>query len=184
MDYLFRKATIREFVKYNKGLLLITMLLALSNIITIVTLVNKEERWLLIPAIEPDRRMIISSRNYNETYLKEWAIFVAKGLFTTSPEEVERQVADMKVVSSNTKQLDEFFAQHLEFVKGSNVSSVFFPKMVEVVKDGVLISGTLRYWFANGKDVALDKQYLLTYKRAANYLLLLSGIQDRSKGEG
>ncbi|KJV53724.1 putative conjugative transfer protein [Orientia tsutsugamushi str. Kato PP] len=51
-----------------------------------------------------------------------------KVLFTTSPNEVERQIADMKVASSNTESLNKFFHDHLQFVKGSNVSSVFFSK--------------------------------------------------------
>ncbi|MFW0054313.1 MAG: hypothetical protein AB8W32_13410 [Arsenophonus endosymbiont of Dermacentor nuttalli] len=67
-------------------------------------------------------------QSYHETYLKEWAVFIMKELFTTAPEEVERQIADMKVVSSNTEQLDKFFKEHLDFVKGSNISSVFLPK--------------------------------------------------------
>lgn len=184
MDYIFQQTTIRDLIKYNKALLLITVLLAASNVITIIAVISKEERWLLIPAIEPDKRMIISSHNYHETYLKEWATFVAKGMFTTSPNEVERQIADMRVIASSTTELDEFFAKHLEFVKGSNVSSVFFPKQVKLVQNGVLISGTLRYWFANGKDIAVDKQYLLTYKRGANHLLLLSGIKDQNTETG
>ncbi|KJV52559.1 conjugative transfer domain protein [Orientia tsutsugamushi str. Gilliam] len=35
--------------------------------------ITKEEKWLLIPAIEPDRKMTVSSKNYHETYLKELA---------------------------------------------------------------------------------------------------------------
>ncbi|KJV75175.1 conjugal transfer protein TraE [Orientia tsutsugamushi] len=79
--------------------------------------------------------MTISSKNYHETYLKEWAIYVTKLLFTTSPNDVERQIADMKVASSNTESLNKFFHDHLQFVKGSNVSSVFFPKNVEVINE-------------------------------------------------
>lgn len=60
---------------------------------------------MLFQAIEPDRKMTVSSKNYHETYLNKWAIFVIRGLFTTSQNEVERQIADMKVVSSNTDQL-------------------------------------------------------------------------------
>ncbi len=86
--------------------MLITLLLTVTNLLRIIKTVTKEEKWLLIPAIEPDRRMMVLSKTYHETYLKEWAIFVMKELFTTLPEEVERQIADMKVVSSNTEQLD------------------------------------------------------------------------------
>ncbi|KJV83741.1 putative conjugative transfer protein [Orientia tsutsugamushi str. UT76] len=78
-------------------------MLAAANIIAIMAAIAKEEKWLLIPAIELDSKMTVSSKNYHETYLKEWAIFVMKVLFTTSPNEAERQMADMKVVFSNTE---------------------------------------------------------------------------------
>ncbi|WP_371252999.1 TraE/TraK family type IV conjugative transfer system protein [Orientia tsutsugamushi] len=178
MNHLFKQNAIQELVKYNKCLLSVTILLAAANIIAIMAAITKEEKWLLIPAIEPDRKMMVSSKNYHETYLKEWAIYVTKLLFTTSPNEVERQIADMKVASSNTESLNKFFHDHLQFVKGSNVSSVFFPKKIEVIKDGVLISGTLRYWFSDSKDIAVDKTYLLTYKQTPNYLLLLTGVKE------
>lgn len=181
MNHLFKQTSIQKLVKYNQGLLLIAILLTISNLLGIVKIINKEEKWLLIPAIEPDRRMIVSSKNYHETYLKEWAIFVMKELFTTSVEEVERQIADMKVVSSNTEQLEKFFQEHLQFVKGSNISSVFFPKKVKVIEDGVLISGTFRYWFGENKHIAADKTYLLTYKRGTNHLLLLTGVKEEDK---
>nr|WP_269459414.1 hypothetical protein [Orientia tsutsugamushi] len=41
----------------------------------------------------------------------------------------------------------------------------FFLKNVEVIKDGVLISETLRYWFSDSKHVAVNKTYLLTYSK-------------------
>ncbi|KJV54894.1 putative conjugative transfer protein TraE [Orientia chuto str. Dubai] len=47
---------------------------------------------------------------------------------------MERQIADMKVVSSDTEVLNKFFQNHVQFVKGSNVSSVFFPKKIEIEK--------------------------------------------------
>ncbi|KJV55643.1 putative conjugative transfer protein [Orientia chuto str. Dubai] len=37
-----------------------------------MTAITKEEKWLLIPAIEPNRKMVVSSNSYHETYLKEW----------------------------------------------------------------------------------------------------------------
>ncbi|WP_342271081.1 TraE/TraK family type IV conjugative transfer system protein [Candidatus Tisiphia endosymbiont of Parasteatoda lunata] len=180
MEQLFKQSSIQQLVKYNKHLLLVTVLLAITSLLATIKLISKEEKWVLIPAIEPDRRMIVSSQNYHETYLQEWAIFVMKGLFTTSPEEVERQIADMKVVSSSTEQLDKFFQEYLQFVKGSNVSSVFFPKKVKITDDGVLIQGTFRYWFGENKHIATDKSYLLTYKRGTNYLLLLTGIKEET----
>ncbi|KJV51202.1 hypothetical protein OTSGILL_2476 [Orientia tsutsugamushi str. Gilliam] len=88
------------------------------------------------------------------------------------------------MASSNTESLNKFFHDHLQFVKGSNVSSVFFSKKIEVINDGVLISGTLRYWFSDSKHIAVDKTYLLTYKRTPNYLLLLTGVKENGIKNG
>ncbi|KJV75854.1 conjugative transfer protein [Orientia tsutsugamushi] len=46
-----------------------------------------------------------------------------------------------------------------------------------MIKDEVLISGAPCYWFSNSKHVAVNKTYLLTYKRSPNYLLLLNGVK-------
>ena len=183
MNHLFKQDSVQELVRYNRCLLLITVLLAATSVLATIKAVSQEERWLLTPAISPDRRMIVSSKNYHETYLKEWAIFVMKELFTTSPEEVERQIADMQVISSATHELERFFKEHLQFVQGFNVAAVFFPKKTEIVSKGVMIHETFRYWFGENKHVAVEKSYLLTYKRAANHLLLLTGVQEQIEGK-
>ena len=64
MDHLVKQSSIQELVKYNKILLLIALLLAFSCLLSMIKVFSKEERWLLIPAIEPDRRMIVSSKSY------------------------------------------------------------------------------------------------------------------------
>ncbi|WP_342638527.1 TraE/TraK family type IV conjugative transfer system protein [Orientia tsutsugamushi] len=135
MNHLFKQNAIQELVKYNKCLLSVTILLAAANIIAIMAAINKEEKWLLIPAMEPDRKMMVSSKNYHETYLKEWAIYVTKLLFTTSPNEVERQIADMKVASSNTESLKNFFMITCNLLKAQMCLQSFFLKKVEVINE-------------------------------------------------
>ena len=182
MNHRFKLQSIQELVKYNRYLLISTAIISVLALLLGIALLNREERWVLIPAVEPERRMIVSSQIFHETYLKEWAIFVMKGLFITSPEEVERQVADMQVVSSSTPELDKFYREHLQFVRGSNVSSAFFPKSTKVTPEGVLIKGTFRYWFGGSdKNIAADKTYLLSYKRGANQLLLLTNVKEEKE---
>ncbi|SPR08377.1 TraE/TraK family type IV conjugative transfer system protein [Orientia tsutsugamushi] len=135
MNHLFKQNAIQELVKYNKCLLSVTILLAAANIIAIMAAITKEEKWLLIPAMEPDRKMTVSSKNYHETYLKEWAIYVTKLLFTTSPNEVERQIADMKVVFSNTESLKIFFRIICNLLKAQMCLQSFFLKKVEVINE-------------------------------------------------
>jgi conjugal transfer pilus assembly protein TraE len=181
MEHLFKQNSLQELVKYNKYLLVISSVLAVALLIAVISLTTKEEKWVLVPATDTDRRMTISSKTYNETYLKEWATFVMKELFTTSPEEVEKQVADMKVISRDSPLLEKFFEEHLKFVKGSNVSSVFFPKKVRLDTRGVIVEGTFRYWFGTSKDFASEKSYLLGFKRGRNGLLLLTNVEEQKQ---
>jgi len=91
-------------------------------------------------------------------------------------------VADMKVISSSGAELEKFFAEHLQFVKGSNVTTVFFPKSSKIIAEGVLIKGTFRYWFGGSdRQIAAEKSYLLSYKRGANKLLLLTNIREKEE---
>ena len=141
MKHLFKNRSIQDLIKYNRQLLLITVILACATLLAVIALVFKEESWVLIPASNPDQRISISSNIYHESYLREWAGFVMKELFSTSPLEVEAQVANLKVVSANSKQLERFFKEHLEFVINSNVSSAFFKKSIKLVENGVLVTG-------------------------------------------
>lgn len=182
MKHSIKTTSIQELVRYNKYLLITCVILSMSTLISLISVISKEERWVLVPALEPDRKLSISSQGYHETYLSEWAIFVMKNLFTTSPMEVERQVADLKVVSSATTELEQFFKDHIRYVQGSQISSVFFPKKIEVVERGVRVSGTFRYWFGEDqKDVALEKSYLLSYKQGRRDLLLLTNVTEEKE---
>ena len=101
-------------------------------------------------------------------------------LFTTSPDEVEAQHARIMTISSSNKQLDAFFAKQLAFVKGNNASSVFYPKEIQLVENGVVVHGTLHYWFAGSdKKISLAKRYLISYKKASMGSILLKNIEEK-----
>lgn len=182
MKHSIKTTSIQELVKYNKYLLITCVILAISTLMSFIAVISKEERWVLVPALEPERKMSISSQGYHQTYLSEWATFVMRNLFTTSPMEVERQVADLRVVSSATTELEQFFKEHIRYVEGSQISSVFFPKKIEILDQGIRVTGTFRYWFGEDqKDVALEKSYLLQYKIASRNLLLLTNVTEEKE---
>jgi len=185
MDHFFKSASITKLVQYNK-LLLASLLLSLASLVILALLLtNKEERWLLIPAIDVDRKMNITNRFYHSNYLKEWARFVAKEIFTTSPDEFDRQIASIRRISSNNKDLESFFKKQSQFVKGSRVSSVFYFKEAGQVPSGIIIYGTIHYWFGNSNiNIAQEKRYLVSYKVTSNGLLLLTNVKEIHKKTG
>lgn len=179
MKHLFKEQSLKTLVKYNQGLLLICIFLSISLLVLSINIFYRQEKWVLIPATNPDNRLTVLSKGYSETYLKEWAIYVMQTLMTTSADLVDRQVEDLKVVSSSSKDLDEFFKKHIQFVKGSNVQSVFFPKSVSFEEPDIKVSGLFRYWLGSSdKAISQEKTYILTYKRGPKDILLLKTVKE------
>lgn len=51
MNHWFKQQSIQELVRYNKYLLISTAIISVLALLLGIALINKEERWLLIPAI-------------------------------------------------------------------------------------------------------------------------------------
>ncbi|RYE05048.1 MAG: hypothetical protein EOP33_07680 [Rickettsiaceae bacterium] len=93
-----------------------------------------------------------------------------------SPEEIDNQIANIRNYISNNSDLDQFFAQQVSFIKGSNVSCVFYFKDAELAPGTtkVKVNDTFHYWFAGSKE----QSYLLSYKRTPQGLILLTNIEE------
>lgn len=179
MNHKWKTESLKDVVKYNGYLLSAVLILSGACLLLSFALMDKEEKWVAIPMNDIDNKMEISNTNLYPSYLKPWATYLAKELFTTSPEEVEKQHAQIQKVSSSNKELKSFFNKQLAFVQGSNASSVFYVKSSKLVEGGVLVTGTFHYWFAGSdKKVTMEKSYLLSYRQAARGLILLDNVEE------
>ena len=98
---------------------------------------------------------------------------------------VDAQIEEIKVITTDNPSLAEFLTKHKEFVKSSNIESVFFPKTIEFETDNnsILVSGNFRYWLGSSeKPISQEKTYKLTYKRGMKDLLLLKEVQEVKEG--
>ncbi len=179
MNHKWKTASLQTLIKYNQWLLVSLVFLSLLSLLLGIAMINKEERWILIPMTDIDRRMEVSNNQLYPSYLKNWAIHVAKEVFTTSPAEVVNQHAEIRKISITNKELSKFFAEQLQFVQGNNASSVFFIKGAVPDGGGIKVTGTLHYWFAGSLEkIALEKSYLISYKEVNKGLILLSNIEE------
>lgn len=179
MKHLFKQQALKNLIKYNQWLLIICGLLSATTVLLGLHTLNQQERWVLIPMDNTDKRMIVSSKGYSEVYLREWAFSVMQTLMTTSFDTVESQVESLKLIASSSTELNQFFKKHTDFVKGSNIQSVFFPKKTTFTTNAVLVSGLFRYWLgASETGVSQEKTYRLTYKRGIKDALLLKDVKE------
>jgi conjugal transfer pilus assembly protein TraE len=179
MKHFFKQESLQEIVNYNQRLLMVCILLGATSLLLAIKSFSSKEKWVLIPATTPDKKLLVSSRGYSEVYLQEWSMYVMQTLMTTSSDTVDRQVDELAVLSGSGVDLAKFFSKHREFVKGSNIQSVFFPKKVEVFDGSVLVSGLFRYWLGTSdKPVSQERTYRLTYKRGSRDILLLKDVVE------
>ncbi len=179
MNHKWKTTSLQEVVKYNKYLLLATVVLSILCLLLSISLLSKEEKWVLVPSDKTDNTMEISNTRLYPSYLKPWAKSIAREMFTTSPEEVMEQHTQIRKISASNNELTKFFAKQLAFVRGNNASSVFYVKDAKLAKGGVVVNGTLHYWFAGSDEkIALEKSYLISYHEAARGLILLKNIEE------
>lgn len=184
MKQLFKQESMKEIVRYNQRLLIICVLLAVTSLLLAFKTFTSSETWVLVPAVSPDKRMTVSSKGYSKIYLQEWATYIMQTLMTTSSHTIDAQVSELKVISGNSHDIARFLSKHIEFVKGSNIQSVFFPKKVEFQKNAVLVSGLFKYWLGSSeKPISQEKTYRLTYKRGPKNILLLNNVTEVTKKE-
>ena len=180
MKQLFKQQALKDLMQYNRWLLIITAVLAVTSALLTLKVVNQQERWVMIPMNDTSKRMVVSSKGYSEIYLREWAFDVMQTLMTTSHDTIEAQVESVKLIARDSTALNQFFKQHISFVKGSNIHSVFFPKKVTFPVSEVCVSGLFRYWLgSSAESISQEKTYCLTYVRGPKEVLLLKDVKEQ-----
>lgn len=166
--------------KQSKALLGVSGLLACSTLVLSSALLTKEEKWVVLPMASPDKRIELSSKGYGQVYLNTWASHVLETLLTCSKDTVEKQIEELRAISSRSSTvLESYFQKHIDFIKGSHISSVFFPKSTKVEGNAVTIRGLYRYWLGDeDKSHSLEKSYRLHYRQGARDVLLLDSIEE------
>lgn len=185
MDHMFKQQSLQTVLRYNVYLLILCVCLSIATVFLSVCVFSREERWVLIPAREPDSRLPVLANRFTPTYLEEWALYVVRTLMTTNPDMVETQMNELIAVSKKSTILYTFFKEHAEFIKGSKIQSCFFPKNVTVTtkgsRKGIKVQGSFRYWIGSKKEsVVMDKTFFLTYALGLHGVILLKTIENIS----
>ncbi|MDC0864376.1 TraE/TraK family type IV conjugative transfer system protein [Rickettsiaceae bacterium] len=182
MNHKWKTSSLSEVMRYNKWLLAAVVLLSLLCLMLGYACTSREEKRILIPCNDTDRRMEVSNQKLYPSYLQNWASYIARELFTTSPEDVEAQHAGIRKISDGSSELTKFFSNQLSFIQGNRASSVFFIKDANSIPGGARVNGTLHYWFGDsGEKISLEKSYLIFYKEGIRGLVLLTKIEEEIK---
>lgn len=158
-------------------------LLVISNAILagIVAFSFNHERVVVVPAIAPEYKMMISSDKASPEYLDNYSRTILDLLLNITPNNVQAQ-QNMLIGMVDPKYRDELQDKLIEIgsqVKGNNLSQNFYIQNIRIINKPniVFVTGTLNQYI--DKNIATSKKinYKLTFN-VRNYNARLTGIEQ------
>lgn len=158
-------------------------LLVISNVILagIVAFSFNYERVVVVPAMAPEYKMMISSDKASPEYLDNCSRTILDLLLNITPNNVQAQ-QNMLIGMVDPKYRDELQDKLIEIgsqVKGNNLSQNFYIQNIRIINkpNVVFVTGTLNQYI--DKNIATSKKinYKLTFN-VRNYNARLTGIEQ------
>ncbi len=158
-------------------------LLVISNVILagIVAFIFNHERVVMVPAMAPEYKMMISSDKASPEYLDNYSRTILDLLLNITPNNVQAQ-QNMLIGMVDPKYRDELQDKLIEIgsqVKGNNLSQNFYIQNIRIINkpNVVFVTGTLNQYI--DKNIATSKKinYKLTFN-VRNYNARLTGIEQ------
>lgn len=158
-------------------------LLVISNVILagIVAFIFNHERVVMVPAMAPEYKMMISSDKASPEYLDNYSRTILDLLLNITPNNVQAQ-QNMLIGMVDPKYRDELQDKLIEIgsqVKSNNLSQNFYIQNIRIINkpNVVFVTGTLNQYI--DKNIATSKKinYKLTFN-VRNYNARLTGIEQ------
>lgn len=154
-----------------------------SNLFLSMTLLNKNERVILVPMNAMDHRLVYEEGEFNDTYLIDWANSLLRELLTVNPETVDFQNKKFLELSLSSTLLKEKLVQLARDIKRDHVSTVFYPKTFSIdrVSHQITIVGTFMTYFGHDKNpVVSSKTYQLGYTLLPTGVIAIKTLEEQN----
>lgn len=178
--------SVREALRRRNFSYVISGVLLVSNLILAVKVWRQEEHWILIPQIETDHRLSLSSSHYSDGYVLEWADSLVRNFLTVNPQTVDRRLYELLLLAEKSSFLAERLKKEAKVLKQDNVSTVFYPKEHHLNQHTrqVWVRGEHQTFFGRDKaPVSREKTYVVTWKRGPRGVILLKDFYEEQNDE-
>ena len=185
MQQVLKQHNLTQLNKQHKLLIGANVALAMSTLTLGYMLTQKEDKWVVLPMSSPEQHITLTSKGYSTAYLDTWARHLLQTLLTCSQDTVDAQLEELRAISASSSNkentLEHYFKAHGDFIKGSHISSCFFPKEIKPMPslNQVKVLGNFKYWLGGESNShSIDKQYIIHYKAGPRGVILLSKIEE------
>ena len=173
MDLSIAKNAIQVLIKQRNAFIILTIILLISNIILASLLFYKDEKIIILPAIET--KLEFSNKFVSESYIEEISYFLAYYLFNINAENIEKHHNIVKnYVDNSIIQLLYNYYQNKQNYHKEYGSNQYFT-IEELYIDGyeVLIKGTENITLAKNQKLENKKAYKFKFGLNARKLRLI-----------
>ena len=178
--------SVREALRHRNFAYMVSGVLLLGNLGLTLKIWKQEEHWILIPQIETDHRLPLSSSQYSEAYVLEWADSLVRNFLTVNPQTVDRRLYELLLLAEQSSALQEYVKKEVKALKQDNVSTVFYPKehSLNAQTQKVWVKGEHQTYFGRDKaPISREKTYVVTWKRGPRGVILLKDFYEETKDE-
>ena len=186
MHYKQAKSAISRLAYNIRMLSILAVSLIICNLTLGILLWHESDKKdiILIPA-NMNHKSEITNTGVNAAYLESIAVMLINNRLNITPKTVKNNNAN--ILKSVSPQYYASFKKKLftdeSVIKSSKISSTFFIRSThaDVINLRVSINGTLVRWVGERKIGEDDKEYILTFNRDDDFLLLTSFHEIMSK---
>ena len=182
MKLAFKQLQLQGLKKQQQLLLATCGVLVVSNLVLVLSYINNDQQWILIPQLNPEHRVQLNQASYSDEYLQEWAGDILQDVFTANPASIKGKVKrTLEISRSSYTDLREKLQNQVKLVKDNSISTVFYPKRYrhKVAKRQVLVTGDfLTFFGGDQKPVITTKTFSLSYERGPHGVILLAGLEE------
>lgn len=155
--------------------------LSLLSLFQGIALMSKEQKVILIPQYDLDRRIVFEGDKIADEYLVDWSSSLLVSLLTVNPQTVHRKVKDFLKVSISSQELTKLLSKQAKAIERDRISTVFYPTSFHADQKNkeIKVSGTFMAYIGSDKNpVIQQKTYRLGYMVLANGLIAVSKLKE------
>lgn len=189
MRFSLKTQETQVLLKQRTVLVGVGLCLLVANLLLVLLLVTRQERWILIPQFDTDRRMSLTESTFSESYLREWAVSICEDLLTANPHTVAlKKERFLQLAARPQGKIQESLAKMGEVIQREGAHTAFYPKstLLNRAQNTLSVSGTFFVYLGRDhRPVVSTRTFTLQWRRGPHGVLLVEDMrEEREEKEG
>lgn len=185
MKFSLKNQETQVLLKQRVVLVGVSLCLLVANVLLVILLVTRQERWILIPQFDTDRRMSLTESTFSDSYLTEWAVSICEDLLTANPHTVTlKKERFLQVAARPQGKIQENLSKMVDAIQRDGAHTAFYPKTTRLNRseNSISVSGTFfLYLGRDHRPVVSHRTFTLRWRRGPHGVLLIEDMMEEKE---